>query len=179
VDEQTMAPGSLPATASPWARFDRLASNVFVVLALAGGVVALLVLAVGQNATTEPAWLEDAIGRPAVIAAALVLAVAGVGLFYGLAAGLDRGAAWARPAAVYVLIVVTLAGLAQVVLDLGRGRLTVPLGTLLAIWVLSTRPARGTAAPAGDRDRRVVAGVTLLAVVIMLPTALPWWWVTW
>jgi hypothetical protein len=173
-----MDTGSPPVATSPWARFDRLASNLCIVLVLVGGLAALMVLAVGQTATIEPAWLQDAVGRQAIVAAALVIALASVGLFYGLSAGLDRRAGWARPAAVNVLVILTVMGIAQVVIDLGRGRLTVPLAALLAIWVLSTRPAGGTTATATERDRVVVAGITLLGVVILLPTVLPWWWLS-
>jgi len=163
--------------AASWARFDRLAGNLFLLLSVIAGVVALTVISLGQSATIDPAWLEEALGRPIVIACAVGVALVDVGLFYGLSVGLDRGAAWARPAAVSVLMLLTVLGLAQVVIDLGRGRLTIPLAAILAIWVLSTRPGRVAAAQ--GHDRIVSAAIVLLGTATLLPTVLPWWWVPW
>jgi hypothetical protein len=90
-----------------------------------------------------------------------------------MGAGLDRRLAWARPAAVNVLVLVAAIGLLQVAVDLTRGRLTIPLAALVAIWLLSRRP--GPTGGVTGRDRAIVAGITLVALVMLLPSVVPWW----
>jgi hypothetical protein len=162
-----------PAMSDPWARFDRPAGMAFVAAAVLGLVALLAVAGLGQTATIEPAWLETSFGRPLLLAVAIAALVVDIAVLYSVGAGLDRSATWARPAAVNVLVVVAALGLLQVAVDLTRGRLTIPFAALVALWLLSRRPG-----PAGwvvGRDRAIVAGITLVAVVTLLPSVIPWW----
>ncbi len=159
------------APAAPWARFDRLASNLFLAMAVLGGVAALVVISLGSTASIDPPWLADVAGRPLLIAVALVVIAVDVAGACVLSIALDRGVSWARPSAVNVLFVASGAGVVQTILDLAAGQLMLPILALLAIWVLSSRP--GPASALRGRDRRISAGFTLAAVVMALPTVVP------
>jgi hypothetical protein len=169
-----IAQGAPSVAAAPtWARFDRLAANLFLVLAVLGGIVVLLVVSTGWSATIDPPWLADMVGRPVLLVLVLGTLLVDIVLLYGMSAGLDRGAAWARPAAINVLIVMTVLGVVQVIVELGAGKLTIPLGALLGGWVLSTRP--GPAPRVRGRPGRIALAITLASIITLLPSVVPWW----
>ena len=156
-----------------WGRFDRRAANVLLLLSVILFLLGLVVLGGTANATIDPPWIEAMFGRSTVLVAVLIAVILNVGILYALSAGLNRGAGWARPAAVSVLVVMTVTGLLQVAVDLlFNSRLTIPIGALLAMWALSLRP--GWPAWPGGRDGMIAAALTVAVAAVSLPGVLPW-----
>jgi hypothetical protein len=94
-----------------------------------------------------------------------------VGILPGLAVmvvvawGLVQGRAWAKPLAVALLCWFVVSGLVEVLADLTRGVITVPLGAIAAAILLWKRPTGFGRTPLAGMDRRV-ATVLVVAFVV-------------
>jgi hypothetical protein len=152
------APRSGPA-GDPWGTFDRWASNLFVILVALSVVAALFVFAAG-----------DAVPGFAIVLA-LGTVAADIAVMYVLMTGLRDARPWGRPAAVSVLWVFVGTGLLDAALDLVVQKLTIPLGAILAIWVLSRRPGDARLPALSVDARRVVVGLTAVVLLTSLPSA--------
>jgi hypothetical protein len=155
--------GALPGDA--WRTFDRWSSALFLALAVLGLLAAIAV--VGMANGTIPAIATGA---------TIVIAALGSVVLYAVAAGLDRGRSWARPAAWAALVILVGAGLVGAAVDLAHGRITVPLGAVVAAVVLAKRP--GPLPAAGWRDRRIAVGLSGLLVASFLGAGMPSWLTT-
>ncbi len=145
----------------PWSRFDRWASNLFLVLALIGLVAALIVLG-ALASSDQPAWL---------VVASFAIGIGEIALLYGMSVAIDRGRTWAREASIYLLYVMVLVDATKASLALLQGSLYIPLGAILAIAVLLQRPGP---LPAGSpRDRRIALVLGGLFLVLSLPGIAP------
>ena len=120
--------------------------------------------------TLASGWTIDvgvAFAVSALLGALAILALA------WLAAGLDRGLPWARPAAGNALVILVVVGLIGVVLDFAASRLTIPLAAIGALAVISKRPARPRAVHGRDA---AMAGLLTSAILLtaLLGTASSW-----
>ena len=157
------AAGANDGTPDPWASFDRWASNLFLVFAVLGLLVIVAIGGLGRNADGLLLALGVAI---AAVAAALLL---------GTSIGLDRKRGWARAAASGLLVIMLVTGLVGAAADFMGGRLTIPLGSIIAALVLAKKPGPLPAMCA--RDGRVAVGVLGLYLVAS-PGGLPAWLLT-
>ncbi len=146
----------------PWSRFDRWASNLFLVLALIGLVAALIVPRRAGVVEPAPAWL---------VVASFAIGIGEIALLYGMSVAIDRGRTWAREASVYLLYVMVLVDATKASLALLQGSLYIPLGAILAIAVLLQRP--GPLPAASARDRRIALALGGLFLVLSLPGIAP------
>ncbi len=150
-----------PQASESWSRFDRWASNLFLVLALIGVVSALIIL--GAVASSNlPAWL---------VVSSFAIGIGHTGLLYGTSIAIDRGRPWARETSIYLLYVVVLIDAVQASLELLQGSLWIPLGAILAIAVLRQRP--GALAAASARDRQIALALGGLFLALSLPGLAP------
>ena len=150
-----------PQVSESWSRFDRWASNLFLVLALIGLVAALIVLG-ALASSDQPAWL---------VAASFAIGIGEIALLYGMSVAIDRGRTWAREASTYVLYVMVAVDAAKASLGLVQGSLWIPLGAILAIAVLLQRP--GPLPAASTPDRRIALALGVLFLVLSLPGIAP------
>ncbi len=169
-DALALDPGAAfdsPAPSVPWATFDRWARNLFLALALVALVAWLTVIGFANQpgaTTLAIGWTIDAglaFEANALLGVLAILALA------WLAAGLDVGRPWARPAARNALVILVVVGLLEVVLDLTAGRLTIPLAAFGALAVISRRSGQPLAVHGRDA---AIAG--LLTVTILVTTLL-------
>lgn len=148
--------GADPAvTHDPWSSFDAWAQNASALLALLGGLAFLLLAGPALRAGPWVALL---------VVASVALAIGPLG---AVILALHGRASWARPAAAAVLWAIVIAAVIQVVTDLLVPKLTIPLGAILALAVLSRRPSERPAV--GRRDRRIalaLGGVYVLTGVL-------------
>ncbi len=146
----------------PWATFDRWSSNLFLLLAVLGFLVLLTVGGLAGSVTDKPV---------AVVAIALGIAAVGAALLVVVSFALDRRRAWARTAAWYLLVILVVVGFGGAIIDLARGAITIPLGALAALYVMSRRP--GPVPALAGRDRTVAAGIGLLFLAASVSPLLP------
>ena len=141
----------------PWASFDRWGSRLLVALALLTAVVGLLVVGPFVVSALPPLFL----------AAAVAFLVSGVALQYVVAVALGRRWAWARLAAVWLLVAIALTGFLGAAADLTASRITIPLAAIAAVLVLLRKP--GPLPSIGGRDRRTgtVIGVAFLVTALL------------
>jgi hypothetical protein len=153
---------SATAVADPWASFDRWSSRVLLLFA-ALSLVVLLVMVGGLGS----AGLGPLVGGCIVVPTA-----AFAGLLYATAAGLSRALPWARAAATWLLAILIAAGLLDLAMGLAAGRLSIPLGSILAALALSRRPGPLPATDAASTRlaRRIGVAGLLLALVPPLAT---------
>ena len=152
--------GAADTTRDPWAAFDRWASNLFLIFAVVGLLVILAIGGLGRNADG--------------LLLALSLGIAGVGsvILLGTSIGLDRKRGWARATAFDLLVIVLVAGLVGAVADFMGGRLTIPLGSIIAAIVLAKKP--GPLPAMSAHDGRIATGVLALYLVASLGGAPAW-----
>ncbi len=141
----------------PWASFDRWGGRLFVVLALLTGVVGLLVVGPFAVRALPPLFL----------AAAVAFLVSGVALLYVVAVALGRRWAWARLAAVWLLVAIALTGFLGAAADFTASRINIPLAAIAAVVVFLRKP--GPLPAIGGRDRRTgtVVGVAFLVTALL------------
>ncbi len=139
----------------PWSRFDAWTQNSFALLALLGGLAFLLLIGTASGA-----------GALAAVLMTIAMALA-VGPLVAIVVGIRRGISWARPAAVAALWAFVISGAIELVTGFLVPKLTIPLGAILALVVLRTRPTgRPVVAP---RDRRIalaLGGLLLMMGVV-------------
>lgn len=143
-----------------WATFDRWSSNLFLVVAVVG---LLVILIIGGQAPNMDALL---------VATGLAIAVTSSVLLLVTSVGLDRKRGWARATAFGVLLITLVSGLVGAVSDFTRGTLTIPLGTIIAALVLTRKP--GPLPAMSAHDRRVAAGLLVLYLAASLGGAPAW-----
>ena len=158
VATQAVAADALALADQPWAAFDRWGGRLFVALALLTAVVGLLV--VGP--------LAVAVLPLPFIAAQMVILVVGAALLYAVAVALGRRWAWARLAAMWLLVAITLTGFLGSAADLTVQKITIPLAAIAAVLVLLRKP--GPLPTIDGRDRRTG---TLVGVVFVVASVLP------
>lgn len=147
------------AAGDPWATFDRWSRNL---LWFSIGLALLVAVIVFAAAGGAPGG--------AVLAAVVTLA-ADLAVYAILIRGLGDGAPWARPATVGVLWVMVGTGLLGALLDLTARTLTIPLGAILALWVLSKRPAGVALPPLATGARRTVVALVTVSLLVSLPSS--------
>ena len=158
VATQAVTADALALADQPWATFDRWGGRLFVALALLTAVVGLLV--VGP--------LAVAVLPLPFIAAQMVILVVGAALLYAVAVALGRRWAWARLAAMWLLVAITLTGFLGSAADLTVQKITIPLAAIAAVLVLLRKP--GPLPTIDGRDRRTG---TLVGVVFVVASVLP------
>jgi hypothetical protein len=155
------APGPDDA-ADPRGRFERWTSIFFLSIAV---VTFLAALTVGSAAANDP-------GVPELALARLVgLVAVEIALLVVATIGLDRRLPWGRTVAVGLLLVLVATDVVHVLVDLTRGQVTIPLGGLIAVYLLSTRA--GPLPSLGDRDRGIAAGIVVLAAFAQVAALVP------
>lgn len=148
--------------ADPWGRFERWTSIFFVSIAV---VTFLAALTVGSAAANVP-------GVPELALARLVgLVAVEIALLVVATIGLDRRLPWGRTVAVGLLLVLVATDVVHVLVDLTRGQITIPLGGLIALYLLSTRA--GPLPSLRDRDRGIATGILALAALAQVAALVP------
>lgn len=147
---------ALAPAADPWRRHDRWASIFFLSLAAVTLIVALTVLTAAEAAGGDVlAWL-------------LAVTIADIAVLFVASVALDRGAPWARTAAVGMLAMIVAGDAISVLVDLTRSTITIPLAGIIALYLLSIRP--GPLPRLAGRDRSMALLVAGSFLVITLVT---------
>ena len=162
-DVEGAAASANDGSRDPWASFDRWASTLFLIFAVLGLLVILAIGGLGGNA--DGLLLALSLGIAAVAAALLL----------GTSIGLDRQRGWARATAFGLLLIMLVTGLVGAAADFMGGRLTIPLGSIIAALVLVKKP--GPLPAMSAHDGRVATGVLALYLVASLG-GLPAWLLT-
>ncbi|HEX5827202.1 MAG TPA: hypothetical protein VFY23_06755 [Candidatus Limnocylindrales bacterium] len=163
---ETGEPVPTPAREASWARFDSWARMLLLLLALLA--VAVTVIFVANAGSLGVGWPLLAV----ILAGGGATAAAHWLGWHGLA----RGRPWGRHVAYWLLVLTVLTGVLGALVDLTMGKVTIPLGSIAAVLVLSAKP--GPLSLLGPADRRVRSGVLALALAGWLVPSVATWAVT-